>query len=66
MAESRTASQIAADKLDLKLFNLSAQLDEYAKHTGDRAVDEASRLVFGLRSCVQRHMHKRDKERTNV
>jgi len=60
MVETRTTRQIEADKLDLKLFVLSGRLADFARLMGDPAVDDASRIVFGLRGRVQRHMRKAD------
>lgn len=61
MADRRTTQQIEANKLDLKLFVMSSRLADFSRLVGDAAIDDASRIVFGLRSRVQRHMHKADR-----
>lgn len=56
MGETRTESE--ADDLDCELFTLSARLERFAATVRDPAVDDASRILFGLRGRVQKHMAK--------
>lgn len=60
MGEYRTRAQREADKLDLDLFNLSRELQKFAEHFGDKSIDDASRIIYGLRGRVQKHMHPAD------
>lgn len=60
MGEYRTRAQREADKLDLDLFNLSRDLQKFAERFGDTSVDDASRIIYGLRVRVQKHMHADD------
>ncbi|EFO33568.1 SecA [Roseibium sp. TrichSKD4] len=54
-----------ADALDLKLFNLSRELEEFAKEYRDPQVDEASRKIFGMRTVVRKHMTEEQRNRTS-
>ena len=64
MAETRTPKQIAADKVDLKLYNAALALGAFGIEYDDRALREASQIVSSLRSRVRAHMHPRDREET--
>lgn len=54
-----TRNEREADEIDRVLFDLSARLERFAGQVGDAAVDDASRILFGLRGRVQKHMSKR-------
>lgn len=60
MGKYRTRPQLEADRLDLYLFNLSRGLEEFATLTGDAKLDDASRIVFGLRNRLAKHRHPED------
>jgi hypothetical protein len=62
MAEYRTAIQIAADKLDLDVFNLVSALDRFANQHRLEDVREMSSIIDGMRHRVRRHMHRKDAE----
>lgn len=57
---SNPRNQSEADDIDSELFSLSARLERFAAAVRDPAVDDASRIVFGLRWRVQRHMSDED------
>ncbi|WP_271024899.1 hypothetical protein [Rhizobium sp. RCAM05973] len=62
MAEYRTSIQIAADKLDLDVFNLVSALDCFANKYHREDVREMSAIIDGMRHRVRRHMHRKDLE----
>lgn len=45
-----------ADNLDHMLFNCANRLERLAEMTGDKSLQEASRIVGGQRPRVRRHM----------
>jgi len=65
MTSPRTPKQIAADKLDVEMSTLCANLLLFAAVHDDRQSVETARLIGSLRSRVRANMHPRDREETN-
>jgi len=58
----RTVKQIAADKLDLEVFRIVSQLDQFANDFRDDAVRQMASNIDGLRHRIRKHMHRIDSE----
>lgn len=65
MTETRTPKQIAADKIDLHVFNLSRAFYAFGEDYGDPKMVEAGHQLSALRTRVRAHMHPRDREEAN-
>lgn len=64
MAEWRSKKQIAANKLDREIFNLSRSLEAFARDFNETPVDGLSARVMGMRGTVRDHMHEQDRKVT--
>lgn len=65
MSEKRSVKQIDADRLDLECFRLIDKIERFAADHGDKQLAGGVAHINGLRINIRRHMHAKDRERTN-
>jgi hypothetical protein len=65
MTEKRTTKQIEADRLDLECFRLIDKIERFSKDHGDKQLAAGVAHLNGLRVNIRRHMHAKDREKTN-
>ena len=59
----KTATDMA-DAIDLKMFNLAADIESLSKKVNDPDLDDLSRQIYGLSGRVRKHMTVTQRDRT--
>lgn len=66
MMDHRTKKQIAADVLDLEIYNLCRELERFVMEHNAKGIAGMATSIDAMRYHVRLYMHPEDREKTSL